>query len=88
MATAIINGQTTVAATRAALSTTKECNWLILRSIKSNAEMAIGNSSVTLANGFILLPGEAVKLGTCDLLDVNVIGTADDTLFWIASYTG
>lgn len=87
MATTISNGRKTIATTAAALATsTSEATWVLLRSLRSNAEVAIGDSSVTLANGYLILPGEMLRLITCDLADLYVIGTAGDTLHWIAGH--
>jgi hypothetical protein len=88
MATAIKSGVKTVAATAAALSTAQECNWLRLIGPLSNAEVAVGPSTVTLTTGFLLMPGQILELGSCDLGDVYVIGTAGDIVAWIAGYTG
>lgn len=87
MASDIKMGQKTVAATAAAISTTQEMTWINVRSISSNAEMAIGDSGVTLANGYVILPGETHRLGAIDLAQLYVIGTAGNKLFWIGTHT-
>lgn len=85
----IKSGQTVVATSAGVVYTTdtQKMLWINVRSLASNAEMALGTSGVTLANGYLLLPGEAHRLGACDMAQLYVIGTAGDNLSWVGCYT-
>lgn len=82
MATDFSSAVKTITTSAAALASAKEVNWITLRSIRSNWPIAIGPSGVTVATGLLLLPGEIMDFGTCDLGDIYVIGHAGDKLWY------
>lgn len=89
MATDFGSGVKTITASAAKLAaSTKEVNWLTLKTLKSNHPIAIGATGVALTDGYLIFGNDPpLKLGTCDLADVFVIGTAGDKLFYVYGNT-
>ena len=93
MATAMYNGRVSIAATGTAqaLAGTQEVDWVLLWAPFSNEQVIrVGKSTVTNTNatteGLPIIPGAPpIKLGSCDLADLYVVGLLADKIYYIAS---
>lgn len=93
MATVFYNARVSITATntRQALAGAKEVDWVLLWCPLSN-EQAIKIGSVTVTNtdetteGLPIIPGAPpIRLASCDLIDINIIGYIGDKIYYIAS---
>jgi len=93
MATAMHNGRVKIAATGTAeaLASTQEVDWILLWAPFSNEQVIrVGKSTVTntdaATEGLPIVPGALpIKLGSCDLAGVYVVGFATDKIYYVAS---
>ena len=92
MATVMHQGRKVIAVsgTAVALASVQELNFLCIKAPKMNKQIIfIGSSTVTgwgttvaTTDGYMLNPGEQVKLSACDLADVFIEGFATDCVYW------
>lgn len=82
--TTVYNGWVTVAATAQPLSTSTTIKSVTIENVSTNNVVYVGNSSVTVANGYALRPGLSVSLDINDLNKVYVIGTAGNIVTYLA----
>lgn len=81
----IYNGWVTVAAVAAPLSDTSvTIQSVTIENVSTNNVVYVGNSTVTVANGYALRPGYTISLDINDLNTVYVIGTAGNIVTYIA----
>lgn len=85
--TAVLNGRVTLTGTPARdplVAVATPIKSVTVESINTNAVVYVGNVTVTIANGYRLQPGATVSMDIDDLNKVNVIGTAGNTVSYIA----
>jgi len=87
------NGRLTITATGTAeaLAGAQEVDWVLLWAPFSNEQVIrVGKSTVTntdaTTEGLPIIPGAPpIKLGSCDLADLYVVGFATDKIYYVAS---
>jgi len=92
MATLLQHGRLAITATDTAeaLAGTKEVDWVLLWTPFSNEQVIrIGDSNVTntdaTTEGLPIIPGAPpIRLPSCDLADIYVIGFATDKIYYVA----
>lgn len=74
-------------------SAAKEVDWVVVSApLMNKGAIFLGDSNVTGAgstvattDGYMLMPGKEVKLGSLDLGEIYLEGKAGDCVYWIAS---
>ena len=95
-ATTVYNGRKaiTTAGTAVALAGSgQEVDWIcVVAPLMNKGVIFLGDSGVTGAgstvaatDGYMLMPGKDVKLGSLDLAELYIEGKAADCVYWIAS---
>lgn len=92
MATVLYNARVsiTTTGTRQALASAQEVDWVLLWAPRSNEQaIRIGSATVTNTNatteGLPIIPGAPpIRLASCDLGDINIIGFATDKIYYVA----
>ena len=74
-------------------SSAKEVDWVVISApLMNKGAIFLGDSNVTgagstpgTADGYMLMPGENVRLGSLDLAEIFIEGKTADCVYWIAS---
>lgn len=82
----VSNNAQTVTASAVKLNGTGSCKSVAIYATSGNAgTVYVGDSAVTTSTGFPVAAGGAIAIDTDDVNSVYIIGTANDTIRWIAS---
>lgn len=95
-ATTVYNARVPIVAAGTAVklkSAAQEVDWVAISApFMNKGAIFLGASTVTGAgstvattDGYMLMPGENVKLGSLDLAEIYIEGKAADCVYWIAS---
>lgn len=92
MAAALFSGYAVIATTGTAVqlrSTANTVKWFNIVAPTNSYDIRVGPSTVTTAKvaataGYLLRPGETLRLGACETNTVYINGTAGDEVFFVA----
>jgi len=95
-ATTVYNARVPIAVTGTAVkfnSAAKEVDWVVVSApLMNKGAIFLGDANVTGAgstvgttDGYMLMPGKEVRLGSLDLAEIYLEGKAGDCVYWIAS---
>lgn len=95
-ATTVYNARVPIVTTGTAVklrSAAKEVDWVCISApFMNKGAIFLGDTDVTGADaaatttdGYMLMPGKEVKLGSLDLAEIYIEGQSGDCVYWIAS---